>query len=254
MMPSTSVQIHSSAASSAAARMEAEKSEPPRPRVVGRPSAVAPLKPVTTGISERSSRGSRRARAFSRVASMSGEALPKTASVTTTSQALTAAAGTPSAFRWSATRSAESRSPTATASSTERGGRSLSMAMPRTMRSNSPISSSICASTSGWRAAGSSSRQASSWRRRSSARLVCMPAAVAAFGVAHGIEQQVGDLRHGRDHHGDGTPGALGGGQAGGGPHALGRAHAGAAEFHDQQILQRNSPLFWLRLQPRLGP
>ena len=43
-MPSTSVQIHSSAASSAAARMEAEKSEPPRPSVVGRPSAVAPLK------------------------------------------------------------------------------------------------------------------------------------------------------------------------------------------------------------------
>ena len=49
MMPSTSVQIHSSAASRAAARIDAEKSEPPRPSVVGRPSAVAPLNPVTTG-------------------------------------------------------------------------------------------------------------------------------------------------------------------------------------------------------------
>ena len=49
MMPSTSVQIQSSAASSAAARIDAEKSEPPRPSVVGRPSAVAPLNPVTTG-------------------------------------------------------------------------------------------------------------------------------------------------------------------------------------------------------------
>ena len=85
MMPSTSVQIHSSAASSAAARMDAEKSEPPRPSVVGRPSAVAPLKPVTTGSTPCSSRGSRRARAFSRVGSISGEALPNTASVTTTS-------------------------------------------------------------------------------------------------------------------------------------------------------------------------
>ena len=45
-MPSTSVQIHSSSASSTAARMDAEKSEPPRPSVVGRPSRVAPLKPV----------------------------------------------------------------------------------------------------------------------------------------------------------------------------------------------------------------
>ena len=49
MMPSTSVQIHSSAASSAAARIDAEKSEPPRPSVVGRSSSVDPLNPVTTG-------------------------------------------------------------------------------------------------------------------------------------------------------------------------------------------------------------
>jgi len=49
-MPSTSVQIHNSSASITAARIEAEKSEPPRPRVMGRPSWVAPLKPVTIGI------------------------------------------------------------------------------------------------------------------------------------------------------------------------------------------------------------
>src|ERR1039458_10561382 len=83
MMPSTSVQIHSSEASSAAERIDAEKSEPPRPSVVGRPSAVAPLKPVTTGRTPCSSSGSRRARALARVGSISGEAFPKTASVTT---------------------------------------------------------------------------------------------------------------------------------------------------------------------------
>ena len=41
MMPSTSDQIHNSSASSTEARIDAEKSEPPRPRVVGRPSSVA---------------------------------------------------------------------------------------------------------------------------------------------------------------------------------------------------------------------
>ena len=44
----------------------AEKSEPPRPSVVGRPSAVAPLKPVTTGIPPARRIGSKRACAFSR--------------------------------------------------------------------------------------------------------------------------------------------------------------------------------------------
>jgi hypothetical protein len=57
-------------------RIAAEKSDPPRPRVVGRPSAVAPLNPVTTGRTPASSSGSRQRRAFSRVASITGEALP----------------------------------------------------------------------------------------------------------------------------------------------------------------------------------
>ena len=121
--------------------MDAEKSEPPRPRVVGRPSAVAPLNPVTTGRIPCSSSGSRRAADRARVGSISGEALPKTASVTITSQAFIATAGVPSAFKCSASRRAESRSPTATASSTDRGGLSFSIAMPLTMRSNSRINS-----------------------------------------------------------------------------------------------------------------
>ncbi len=176
MMPSTSVQIQSSAASRAAERMEAEKSEPPRPRVVARPSAVAPLNPVTTGMTPRSSRGSRRAPALRRVGSMSGEALPKTASVTMMSAAFTASAGVPEAFRYSAIRRAERRSPMATASSTERGGISLSISIPPAMRSNSAMRCAIPAEASVWRAGGSSSRQVSRWRSRSLAILACRPA------------------------------------------------------------------------------
>ena len=175
MMPSTSVQIHSSEASNAAARMDAEKSEPPRPSVVGRPSTVAALNPVITGSTPFFSIGSKRCRAFSRVGPINGEALPKTASVTMTSTASTTSADTPSEFRYSATRSAESRSPVATASSADRGGRMLSMAMPPAMRSNSAISLWICAMTAAWRGAGSNSRQASSWRERKAATSVSMP-------------------------------------------------------------------------------
>ena len=60
MMPSTSDQIHNSSASRTDARIDAEKSDPPRPSVVGRPSSVAPLKPVTIGIAPDSMIGSKR--------------------------------------------------------------------------------------------------------------------------------------------------------------------------------------------------
>ena len=40
------------------------------------------------------------------------------------------------------------------------------------------------------------------WRCLSFFRLASMPV-VAGLGVAHGVEQQVGDLRHGRDHDDD---------------------------------------------------
>ena len=73
--------------------------------------------------------------------------------------------------------------------------------MPLTMRSNSPIRSSMQLPAHASRSrAGSSSRQASSWRSRSYASCASMPAAIAGLGVAHGIEQQVRDLGHRRNH------------------------------------------------------
>ena len=137
MMPSTSVQIQSSDASKADARMDAEKSDPPRPRVVGRPLAVAPLKPVMTGITPCFSIGSSKATHRSRVASIRGDAFPKTASVTMTLDALVAAARIPSDSKYAASSTADSRSPMAMASSIDRGGRSPSMRTPLAMRPNS---------------------------------------------------------------------------------------------------------------------
>ena len=93
MIPSTSVHIQSSAASRAAARIDAEKSEPPRPSVVGRPSSVATLNPVTMGTMFPSRSGRSFPAQRLRVGSMRGEALPKTESVTTISAALIATAG-----------------------------------------------------------------------------------------------------------------------------------------------------------------
>ena len=113
MMPSTSVQIQSSEAFSAAARMDAEKSDPPRPSVVGRPSMVAPLKPVTIGRIPASSSGRMICSAFLRVSAIIGVALPKTASVTITSAPLMARAGTPLDSRYSEMIRADSRSPIA---------------------------------------------------------------------------------------------------------------------------------------------
>jgi len=55
---------------------------------------------------------------------------------------------------------------------------------------------------------------------------------VSGLGVAHRAQQQVGDLRHGRHHYGHGTLAALIHGKPRGRAHALGRADAGAAEFH----------------------
>ena len=63
------------------------------------------------------------------------------------------------------------------------------------------------------------------------------------FGVARGVEQQIGDLRHGRDHRRDRPIRGLDGDQIAGGLHARGGAHAGAAEFHDEQIGQTQVPL-----------
>jgi hypothetical protein len=65
--------------------------------------------------------------------------------------------------------------------------------------------------------------------------------AVAGFGMAHGVEQQVGDFRHGGDddHH---WPVLLfRSGQRCRYAHAVRRAYAGAAELHDQQVVQLKS-------------
>ena len=60
--------------------MVAEKSVPPRPRVVVAPFSVSPMKPATTGVRPAASRPSRRSRTRWYVPG-SGLALPKCASV-----------------------------------------------------------------------------------------------------------------------------------------------------------------------------
>ena len=151
----------------------------------------------------------------------------------------------PKACRWtrrnSLTSTADSRSPTATASSTDRGGRSPSIAMPFTMRSNSSITSCSWASTAPCSAAGSSSRQASSWRSRRSVRLLSMPLRSPRLGVPHGVQQQVRHLAHRRYDNRHRALLLFRGGQPRRHTHAGGAAHARAAELHHQQILQRYS-------------
>jgi len=56
---------------------------------------------------------------------------------------------------------------------------------------------------------------------------------VALFGEASGVEEQIGDLRHGGHDCGDGSRGGVGSDQVAGGFHAGGGADAGASEFHD---------------------
>jgi Tol biopolymer transport system component len=102
-------------------------------------------------------------------------ALPNTASVTISSEALTGAAGVPSASKRAATSRVERRSPTATASSTERGGASPSRQMPFAMRAKSPVMASIWARTAACLSSGSRSRQVSRWRVRSLAMSESMP-------------------------------------------------------------------------------
>ena len=65
-----------------------------------------------------------------RVSSMIGLAAPNTASVTITSDPLTACAGTPTDSKYSAISSDDNFSPIATASSTDFGGRSPRMRTP----------------------------------------------------------------------------------------------------------------------------
>ncbi len=58
---------------------------------------------------------------------------------------------------------------------------------------------------------------------------------IASLGLAHAVEQQVGDFRHGRHDDRHRTVGVLLGGETRRHLDALGRAHAGAAKLHHQQ-------------------
>src|SRR5436189_276550 len=71
-MPSTSVQMTSSSASTTCATIAPEKSELLRPSVVMRPSGVAPIKPVTTGTMLASRSGSSTSRPRGLVCSRCG--------------------------------------------------------------------------------------------------------------------------------------------------------------------------------------
>src|SRR2546425_1617643 len=65
---------------------------------------------------------------------------------------------------------------------------------------------------------------------------------VIGLGVAHGVEQEIGDLGHRRDHYGYRPMLLLLGGNAGRHPHTLGRPYTGAAEFHDEKLVQLVNP------------
>ena len=64
---------------------------------------------------------------------------------------------------------------------------------------------------------------------------------VSGFGAAQGVEQQVRDFGHCRNHNGHRPARLLFRGDARSDTHALGRAYAGAAEFHYEQIVQLKS-------------
>ncbi len=179
--------------------MEAEKSEPPRPSVVGRPSAVAPLKPVTdrhrAAFEQRQQEPRGLAAAWRPSAGSVAEHgvghnhLRRVHRVAPAFRPLS---------RGSLTSSAESRSPIATASSTERGGRSPSISMPPTIRSK------LCDQLDQRRIASRRPRirpqPPDVFRARVRDVDLRRPAWSPRLGVLHGVEQQVGDLRHRRDH------------------------------------------------------
>ncbi len=93
--PFTSVQISTRSASSAAPRSEAVKSEPPRPSVVGKPSAVAPMNPCVTGTRPAPMSGRRHSRARAIMTGVQGIARPNRSSVTMIGRMSTQVASSP---------------------------------------------------------------------------------------------------------------------------------------------------------------
>src|SRR6266705_2060359 len=98
-MPSTSVQMTSSSASTTCAMIAPEKSELLRPSVVMRPSRAAPMKPVTTGTIPASRSGRRTSRLLRLDWAMSGLAMRNSSEVSRKSEETTGEAGTPSFAR-----------------------------------------------------------------------------------------------------------------------------------------------------------
>ena len=111
MTPSTSVQIWTSSAPSAAPAIVAVQSDPPRPKVVGEPSSPVAMNPPMTGIvpSERSCGTACRNR--SRVGPNRGLAPPCRASLTNSSLESRLRAARPQWISASVTRRLEIRSP-----------------------------------------------------------------------------------------------------------------------------------------------
>ncbi len=206
-MPSTSVQIHSSEASSAAARMDAEKSDPPRPSVVGRPSAVAPLNPVTTGRIPLASSGRRCWSAFRAGGLHDRRGVAEHGVGDDDLGGVDGPRGMPDTSRYSAIINAERRSPMAMASSTDRGGRSPSISMPCAMRRKSAMSSRTPVSARPHCDRIAQQFLASLFvtlRETSHAGLDAR--FIARFGVPQGVQQQIGDTRHRRNHRQHGPP------------------------------------------------
>ena len=176
--PSTSVQISMRSAPRAAPRRLAVRSDPPRPSVVGRPSASAPVKPGTTSTTP--GRAAAAARICSAVARSSTLAAPKAESVRTSASASAACASTPRARSADAMRTAEARSPWPSIRSVARGLASPNAAMPRSTSARRAWSASSSAITSGRSSETRRPVAASAWRVWSAARASASSASAAA--------------------------------------------------------------------------
>ena len=130
-MPSTSVQISMESASRAAPTIAAEKSDPPRPKVVVVPFCVAAINPPITGIRDFAISLPSLACVSFRVSSASGNACVCRASVTMHCRESTQTVSRPRTASAAATISLETNSPKERSWSLLRGENSRIAARPR---------------------------------------------------------------------------------------------------------------------------
>ena len=182
--------------------IDAEKSDPPRPSVVGRPSSVEPLNPVTTGRMRCSSsgrdhrRGAFRGSGFHqrrRVAEhrVGGDHVRGVHRRRRECPAIpdirpSAARKAVRRWRWLRRSSAAAARPAS--------------CMPLAMRENSEISACTPASAGFLPRAPAAIRGSFEVPRSQRLQIRVEIRLIARFGLAQRIEQQVGDLRHGRNH------------------------------------------------------